>query len=87
MLLDSESDNDLQADQRAEILALIEAAVKQGLPWDYYLSLAAKRSGSNSASALSQVLGYDDIMSLPRSTTRETRDDGRRYLMWRKITG
>ena len=85
MLLDSDSDDDLQAGQRAEVLALIEAAVKQGLPWDYYLSLAAKRGSSHSD--LGQVLGYDDIMSLPRSTTRETRDDGRRYLMWRKITG
>ena len=33
------------------------------------------------------ALGYEDIMNQPRSLTRETRDDGRRYLMWRKITG
>ena len=65
-----------QGAQRAEVLALIEAALKQGLPFDYYLSLAAKRSGT-----------YEDLLSQPRSLTREARDDGRRYLMWRKITG
>ena len=44
--IDSEleqADDSLQAGQREEVLALIEAAFKQGLPWDYYLSLAAKR--------------------------------------------
>ena len=83
--IDSEleqADDSLQAGQREEVLALIEAALKQGLPWDYYLSLAAKRSGSTMG-----ALGYEDIMNQPRSLTRETRDDGRRYLMWRKITG
>ena len=83
MLLDSEVDADeLQAGQRAEVLALVEAAVKQGLPYDYYLSLAAKRGASTLG-----ALGYDELMSQPRSISRETRDDGRRYLMWRKITG
>ena len=83
--IDSElehEDDSFQGGQRAEVLALIEAALKQGLPWDYYLSLAAKRSGSTLG-----ALGYEDIMNQPRSLTRETRDDGRRYLMWRKITG
>ena len=30
---------------------------------------------------------YEDILNQPRLLDRETRDDGRRYLMWRKITG
>lgn len=80
MVLD---DNDnKEAKKRLEVLALIEAAMKQDLPWDYYLSMMSKRSGGEDL-----MLGYEDIMNQPRLLDRETRDDGRRYLMWRKITG
>ncbi len=71
-----------EALKRMEILALMEAAMKQDLPWDYYLSLMAKRGGSDLSG-----FSYDEIMNTPRLLDRETRDDGRRYLMWRKITG
>lgn len=82
MVLD---DTDRQeAMKRMEVLALIEAATKQDLPWDYYLSLVAKRSGG---AGQDFMMGYEDIMNQPRLLDRETRDDGRRYLMWRKITG
>lgn len=71
-----------ESDRSREILALVEAAKKQDLPWDFYLSLMAKRNGGDLGG-----FGYDDIMNTPRLLDRETRDDGRRYLMWRKITG
>ena len=87
MVLDPETTLEKQeALKKMEVISLMEAAIKQGLPWDYYLSTMAKRSGTDLQADLSQ-LGYDDIMNQPRLLDRETRDDGRRYLMWRKITG
>jgi len=87
VVLDPETTLEKQeALKKMEVISLMEAAIKQGLPWDYYLSTMAKRSGTDLQADLSQ-LGYDDIMNQPRLLDRETRDDGRRYLMWRKITG
>ena len=67
-----------EALQKLQILALIEKAIRDDLPWDAYLQNGLAGLGG---------LGYDDIMNQPRLLDRETRDDGRRYLMWRKIMG
>jgi len=97
MVLDPQSSIDKQeAMKKLEVLSLIEAARSSGLPWDYYLSQMYKRSssaagtgGSNEMIDLADLgdFGYEDILNQPRLLDRETRDDGRRYLMWRKITG
>jgi len=81
--------------KKMEVLSLIEAARSSGLPWDYYLSQMYKRSSASESSMddnyinLTDIgdLGIDDLLNQPRLLDRETRDDGRRYLMWRKITG
>ena len=96
MVLDPEMslENKQDSMKKMEVLSLIEAARSSGLPWDYFLSQMYKRStgSSNIGGAGSEItslddLGYDEIMNQPRLLDRETRDDGRRYLMWRKITG
>ena len=84
-----------EAMKKMEVLSLIEAARSSGLPWDYYLSQMYKRSSTSENSMddnfinLNDIgdLGIDDLLNQPRLLDRETRDDGRRYLMWRKITG
>jgi len=84
-----------EAMKKMEVLSLIEAARSSGLPWDYYLSQMYKRSSTSESSMddnfinLTDIgdLGIDDLLNQPRLLDRETRDDGRRYLMWRKITG
>jgi len=84
-----------EAMKKMEVLSLIEAARSSGLPWDYYLSQMYKRSSTSENSMddnfinLTDIgdLGIDDLLNQPRLLDRETRDDGRRYLMWRKITG
>jgi len=94
-ILESESSVDKEeAMKKIEVLSLIEAARSAGLPWDYYLSQMYKRSSSVSTGGNELIdladlgdFGYDDILNQPRLLDRETRDDGRRYLMWRKITG
>jgi len=81
--------------KKMEVLSLIEAARSSGLPWDYYLSQMYKRSSASEGGMddnfinLTDIgdLGIDDLLNQPRLLDRETRDDGRRYLMWRKITG
>ena len=94
MVLDPEMslENKQDSMKKMEVLSLIEAARSSGLPWDYFLSQMYKRSTGSSNIGESEItslgdLGYDDIMNQPRHLDRETRDDGRRYLMWRKITG
>jgi hypothetical protein len=70
-----------EAFRKMQLYALLEAARKQDLPFDYYLNNYVKRNG------LTGALGYDELMNQPRLLDRETREDGRRYLLWRKITG
>jgi len=96
MMLNPEMGMEKQdAMKKMEVLSLIEAARSSGLPWDYYLSQMYKRSSTSESSMddnfinLTDIgdLGIDDLLNQPRLLDRETRDDGRRYLMWRKITG
>ena len=96
MMLNPEMSMEKQeAMKKMEVLSLIEAARSSGLPWDYYLSQMYKRSSTSESSMddnfinLTDIgdLGIDDLLNQPRLLDRETRDDGRRYLMWRKITG
>jgi len=96
MMLNPEMGMEKQdAMKKMEVLSLIEAARSSGLPWDYYLSQMYKRSSASESSMddnfinLTDIgdLGIDDLLNQPRLLDRETRDDGRRYLMWRKITG
>jgi len=100
MVLDPEMSLEKQeAMKKMEVLSLIEAARSSGLPWDYYLSQMYKRSSASGSGNMNEDMinltdlgdlgsyGYDDILNQPRLLDRETRDDGRRYLMWRKITG
>ena len=80
--------------QRMQIMALMDMAQRQDLPWDFFINYQKRNSGGlgeglspELAAALATALGYDDLLGQPRLLDRETRDDGRRYLMWRKITG
>lgn len=91
LAFDSDHGDELQ---RMQIMALMEAAQRQDLPWDFFINFNKRNSGGlgeglspELAAALATALGYDDLLGQPRLLDRETRDDGRRYLMWRKITG
>ena len=78
-LVEGEEGN-ADAINKLKLLALLNAANNQDIPLDLIFN-NAKRN------ALSGALAYDDLINQPRLLDRETREDGRRYLLWRKITG
>ena len=79
-LMDSEltEQDSIQGGQGAMIEAALKA-LKQDLPFDYYLSLANKRNGWSGKPSRRNAKS--------NSGKPSSRDDERRYLMWRKITG